>query len=306
MSKKIPSHLFLDYALASAGYFLCLVALRPYKFSTWRITETVSAQAGMQAVQLFVALCLCELIVTYLFRKPYSITDSASSYLRHFGLVCLFCAPMLSMFMNQTHVIYVYGIEHFDYAWFDHDGHFTLQWYLRSIPSSIEVSLCIFVAMAAACKIRQMRHIINEITSLNQLLEQEQSLLRKRLTKDNVTDKIILHGDSRESLIVNPLDIVYIESVANYLDIVYFNDSDICHKRLRSSLKEVEDTLEAFPFMVHTHRAFLVNINFITQVSGNSAGYKVNLFSIDKTLPVSKANVAMFRDKIKELGKELK
>jgi len=306
MAKKVPSYLFLDYALAAAGYFLCLVALRPYKFSTWRITETVSAQAGIQAAQLFVALCLCELLVTYVFRKPYSISDSTGSYLRHFGFVCLLCAPMMSLFMNQFHVIYVYGIEHFDYAWFDHDDHFTLQWYFRSIPSSIEVSLCIFIAMAAACKIRQMRHMICEITSLNQLLEQEQSLLRARLTKDNVTDKIIIHGDSKDSLIVNPLDIVYIESVANYLNIVYFNDSDLCQKRLRCSLKDVEDSLESFPFMVHTHRAFLVNINFITQVSGNAAGYKISLFSIERVLPVSKSNVALFRDKIKDLGKGLK
>jgi len=51
------------------------------------------------------------------------------------------------------------------------------------------------------------------------------------------------------------------------------------------------------------HRAFLININFITQVSGNAAGYKVQLFSIDKQIPVSKANVTLFREKIKELSK---
>jgi len=106
-------------------------------------------------------------------------------------------------------------------------------------------------------------------------------------------------------LTVNPLDVIYVESAGNYLSIVYLNDSELCQKRLRSSLKEVEETLEAYPFLVHTHRAFLVNINFITQVSGNSAGYKISMFSTDRVLPVSKANVPLFREKIIELGKNL-
>lgn len=63
MLKRIPSHLFFDYALVSVGYFLCLVALRPYKFSTWRITETVSAQAGMHGlimtdISLYDGICV--------------------------------------------------------------------------------------------------------------------------------------------------------------------------------------------------------------------------------------------------------
>jgi len=155
-------------------------------------------------------------------------------------------------------------------------------------------------------KKRFLQAEVEELQNLNALLEQEHQMLRSRLTKDNVTDKIIIHSDSRESLIVNPPDIVYVESVGNYLNIVYFDESELRQKRLRSSLKEIEETLEAFPFMIHTHRAFLVNINYITQVSGNSAGYKVSLFSTDRVLPVSKANVAMFREKITELGRDLK
>jgi len=159
--------------------------------------------------------------------------------------------------------------------------------------------------MTILSQMRLTRYLFLELMEINKLLESEQKMLRSRLPKDNVTDKIILHGDSRESLVVNPLDIMYVESVGNYLNIVYLNYSDLCQKRLRSSLKDIEETLEAFPFMVHTHRAFLVNINFITHVSGNSAGYKINMFSTDTVLPVSKANVTMLREKIKELGKNL-
>lgn len=167
------------------------------------------------------------------------------------------------------------------------------------------LSVILIIAMMAITRVRNIEHTLLELASINRMLETEQTKLRSRLPKDNVTDKIVIHGDSRESLTVNPLDVIYVESEGNYLSIVYLNDSELCQKRLRSSLKEVEETLEAYPFLVHTHRAFLVNINFITQVSGNSAGYKISMFSTDRVLPVSKANVPLFREKIIELGKNL-
>ena len=154
--------------------------------------------------------------------------------------------------------------------------------------------------MTALSELRQMRYVLQELLQINQMLETEQSEVQLRLSKDNVTDKITLHGDNRNSLAVNPQDIVYVESIANYLNIVYFNDADLCNKRLRSSLRDIEEALEAFPFMVRTHRAFLVNIHFITEVSGNSAGMKASLFSCDKVIPVSRTNIGEFKKIISE------
>lgn len=54
----------------------------------------------------------------------------------------------------------------------------------------------------------------------------------------------------------------------------------------------------------HIHRAFLVNLNFITQVSGNAAGNKLQLFGSDKVLPVSKANVPDFRERVLDRQEE--
>lgn len=67
-------------------------------------------------------------------------------------------------------------------------------------------------------------------------------------------------------------------------------------KRLRCSLHDIENMLSPYSYIIHIHRAFLVNMNFITQVSGNAAGYKLQLFGSDKELPVSKANEPAFRE----------
>ncbi len=186
-------------------------------------------------------------------------------------------------------------------------GEYYSLWPLATLITGVAFAyLPLFFWNRKQMKNRYLHAEIEELQALNALLESEQKMLRSQPVKDdNAADKIILRGDSKKSLLVNPHDLMYVESVGNYLSIVYFNDSELCQKRLRSSLKEIEDTLESFPFIVRTHRAFLVNINFITQVSGNSAGYKISMFSTDRILPVSKANVALFREKIKALGKEL-
>lgn len=250
-------------------------------------------------------LVLSEIIVTYIFQNSFTYSAGFWGRLKHFALCAVIGVPIFNIFLNQSNTIMMWDFSRYYYAWIDIDGTFTLKWYMKTINLCAMLSVILIIAMMAITRVRNIEHTLLELASINRMLETEQTKLRSRLPKDNVTDKIVIHGDSRESLTVNPLDVIYVESVGNYLNIVYLNDSELCQKRLRSSLKEVEETLEAYPFLVHTHRAFLVNINFITQVSGNSAGYKISMFSTDRVLPVSKANVPLFREKIIELGKNL-
>lgn len=303
---KIPKLLIVDYACVCIAYMTLIIAMHPVYFGKFQVTPELVVMLTHECILAFCLVIVAELFVTYVLRKPFSYADEFNVRLHHFLLCSLVAIPLYTAMLNQYLVIRKFGLEHWEYAWIDFDGLFSLKWFLnRLLPCIVCSVIMILIAMPIISQIRVMLISIRELKELNQLLEAEQTKQRNNLAEEKMTEKIILHGDSRESLIVNPLDIMYVESVGNYLSIVYFNDSELCQKRLRSSLKEIEETLEAYPFMVHIHRAFLVNINFITQVSGNSAGYKVSMFSTDKILPVSKANVSTFRNKIRDLGKEL-
>jgi len=312
---KIPKLLIVDYACVCIAYMALIIAMHPVYFGEFQVTPELIVLLALEAILAFCVAMSAELFVTYVLRKPFSYSDEFNVRLHHFLLCALIAIPLSMALLNQLFVLRKFGWEHWDYAWIDFDGVFSLKWFLRGLlPCISGVVIMMLIAMPVISQIRVMLTSLSELKELNQILESEQMKLRSQPTEDNTPDKIILHGDSKETLIVNPLDIMYVESVGNYLSIVYFNDSfsesdksvtELCTKRLRSSLKEIEEVLSSFPYMVHIHRAFLVNINFITQVSGNSAGYKVSMFSTDKVLPVSKANVSAFREKIKELGKEL-
>lgn len=297
---RIPLQLIKDYAIVCLSYICVLLFLRPAFFGEYKITESLMVVAVVHLVVLLLVVGIAESIVTFLFKTPFSYGDALITRLQHFALCGAVGVPVLMVLLTQANVIMMHGIEHADYAWHDKDGNFTLEWTLMSRSSCAVASFVIVMTMTALSELRQMRYVLLELFQINQMLETEQKILRSRLPKDNIIDKIILHGDNRDSLVVNPQDIVYVESIANYLNIVYFNDSDLCNKRLRSSLRDVEEALEAFPFMVRTHRAFLVNIHFITQVTGNSAGMKISLFSCGKVLPVSRSNIGEFKKRISE------
>jgi len=275
---------------------LLLVLFRPFGIGGDK--NPFVAIAGV-VVLVFVSSLLSSLIAMIFLRQDE--TPTYESELKRLNVENLINIPLLGFFVITYIGWYCYG--ELSSGWII-DGTFVLWPYLSAVVCVVIVSIPIYIWSKDQLKKRFLKAEIEELQTLNALLESEQNSLRSRLQKDDMPDKIILHGDSKESLVVNPLDIMYVESVGNYLSIAYFNESELCHKRLRSSLKEIEEALESYPYILHTHRAFLVNINFIMQVSGNSAGYKINLFSTDRVLPVSKANVAAFREKIRELGKD--
>lgn len=300
--ERIPRQLIKDYLIVGCVWICVAFLMHPTLLTPEQRAVPLPVFKFVHGIFFLLTLMFSEIVVAYLFRNSFSYTSGVWEQLKHFVLCAIVGVPFFNIFLNQSNTIMMFDIHKYYYAWVD-EGAFTLKWYMLTINVCAVLAVILIVAMMGIVKVRNIQQSLEELAAINQVLEEKQETLRSNAETEKVTEKITLQGESRESLVVNPLDIIYIESVGNYLSIVYFNDSDLCQKRLRSSLKEVEDALEAFPFIVHIHRAFLVNINYITQVTGNSAGYKISLFSTDRILPVSKANVGMFRDRIKELGK---
>jgi len=66
---------------------------------------------------------------------------------------------------------------------------------------------------------------------------------------------------------------------------------------VRCSLIYAENLLKDDKFIFKCHRSYLVNINYIDKVEGNSQGYKLYLENVPTPIPVSK----IFAQKLKEL-----
>lgn len=295
--KPIPRIVIFDYLCYSIGFFLFVVLLEPFGTRDF-IKANVNPYSFYvaEAVSFFLILLLCECLTSYVFHFPADYSQPKEYQTRRLLYFAIPCVLINTVFDGEFFVIIRWGWERWYYLWQDYDGNFTLKWFFHDLKEAISVGAFIIAYQIFVTNNRMQRYQIEELQSINNLLEAEHDSAHNQAEPE----KIVLQGESRESIIINPSDILYVESLANYVNIVFFSASDLTQKRLRISLRDLEETLSPYSFIFHIHRAFLVNLNYITQVSGNAAGYKLQLFGTDKVLPVSKANVGRFKEIIEE------
>ncbi len=138
-----------------------------------------------------------------------------------------------------------------------------------------------------------LKRNLTSSNEINQILSERV----KALSKDD--DKIItLKGSVKESITLNPEDILYIESEGNYVNIFYRQQNMTTNKLLRSTIKQLEESLQNFPMLIRCHRAFIVNTNFILSTKGNAQGYLLTLNYTSSEIPVSRTYLKDIKDAI--------
>ena len=103
---------------------------------------------------------------------------------------------------------------------------------------------------------------------------------------ENTEQKMItLYSNScKNSIALFPQQLLYMESIGNYVQIYYIIESKILHKKLRSTLSKMEEALKDYHFMVRCHRAFIVNLHQIEKISSS----KIWLNPLEMEIPISK------------------
>ncbi len=97
---------------------------------------------------------------------------------------------------------------------------------------------------------------------------------------------ITLKGlNKNEVLTLQKTDLLYIKSSENYIEIFYLGKDDVLHKTFRSTLSQAHQQV---PFMVQSHRSYLVNPTQIKKLTGNSQKAELLLRHTQVSIPVSK------------------
>ena len=139
-----------------------------------------------------------------------------------------------------------------------------------------------------------LRENLKSATELNA----EINTVKEETFEKNNTIALYSEND-KEKLEIIIADILFIESVGNYVEISFVKDNTVQKSLMRSSLKRIETQLESFPEILKCHRAFLVNKHNIVNVNGNSQGLKLQLKSITTEIPVSRNFVKELKEKLK-------
>lgn len=135
-----------------------------------------------------------------------------------------------------------------------------------------------------------LKRNLNSSKEINQMLSERINISPKQ------EDLITLNKSTKESISIRPEDILYMESEGNYVNVHYRQDEKVTYKQIRSTIKQMEETLQNHPMFIRCHRAFIVNINYISNAEGNAQGYQLTLSNVPLEIPVSRTYLKNIKD----------
>ena len=138
----------------------------------------------------------------------------------------------------------------------------------------------------------QLKKIQSEKSSEKPLQQAPKSTVRQ-------SQELTLTGTTNESVTLQISNLLFIESVGNYVKVIYLRDKQVHTDMLRATMKQMEETLQRYPMIVRCHRAFLVNLGQVEQIISHSSSTQLLIKHCHESLPVSRSNMAQVKAAIK-------
>ncbi len=306
--------------ISCAFIVLALAVFKPFGLEVWQW------QAYVHLLAIFalglLSCFLTEVILRYIVRMPRSY-DRGVSYIisRNLRFQCI-NTPLVSL------LICLY--RHFAMSDVVEGNKLSLSNYLETLVIIAFLSFAVGLYWRFKFRSRYLSAELEETKLLNEQLKklQDSNAGVPQQTEDdtlagdtNQDSKITLEGNTNEHVTLEISDLLYIEAVGNYVKIVSKREKsepDLISEReqsrptvkvcklqgneahtnmLRATMKQMEDALEAYPMIVRCHRAFMVNLAQVEQISSNSHAMQLVMRHCHDTIPVSRSNV----NKLKEL-----
>jgi hypothetical protein len=134
----------------------------------------------------------------------------------------------------------------------------------------------------------------------NRELEKIKSLKKEVSSKVSVNHTLTIHSETSETLSFSLPDLLFIEADDNYSTVYWKEGQGIQKKLLRVNLKSIENQINN-SFAIRCHRSYIVNVNAISNITGNTNGYKLQILDTDFFIPVSRPKGKEVIEKIHQL-----
>lgn len=170
--------------------------------------------------------------------------------------------------------------------------------YIRFVGKST-LSLYVIFKMVLVCLIPIIILVIlyknkSQERIIEVLKEQNKANFLKinELEKNHEEKEIgILSLNKTEKLVLQPIDIVFIQSADNYIEIYHYKNDVFEKTIIRNTLIDVESQLASYKDIIRCHRTCLVNVNYIDKIIRNYSGHVLKIKELDKKIPVSRQYV---------------
>lgn len=132
---------------------------------------------------------------------------------------------------------------------------------------------------------------------------QESQVLNQLLPTQVIADTAQLNSEMIEGLGVPVAitDFLYAECKANYLSIYLKHNEGVAAVTQRMTAKQFLVANAQFSCIFRCHKAFIINLKNILNVSGNAAGYQITVHPMVSPIHVSRHHASAFKTAMKHL-----
>jgi len=96
-------------------------------------------------------------------------------------------------------------------------------------------------------------------------------------------------------------DLLYVESVGNYANVVQMEEEGLSRNLYRTTLKSLEEE-NKLGRIIRCHRSYIVNLDQVIEVKGNAQGLKLHLKDCDEIVPVSRKYIPLVKSSFENLN----
>ncbi|MFK7809004.1 MAG: LytR/AlgR family response regulator transcription factor [Saprospiraceae bacterium] len=145
---------------------------------------------------------------------------------------------------------------------------------------------------------QKLKSRLKEAVLLNQHIQpsvaqiSNQPSTARQVTVSSKTNSIQL-SSNQQQIEIDLSKFLYATSEKNYLRIVLLSKEDLL---IRNTIKNLEKELTHQNHIIRCHRAFIVNTQQVTNVSGNAQGYKLTLDGTEIIIPVSRSYIPRVKE----------
>lgn len=131
--------------------------------------------------------------------------------------------------------------------------------------------------------------VYNESKSSRRYNELSQDINQKLIAHTNPKTTVKIDSQNQnEELVIDSSDLLFIKSADNYIEVYHLKEEKVEVSLLRNSLKNVEVIFVNNENIIRCHKSYLVNLQYVNNVSGNAQGYKLHLDFTEISIPVSR------------------
>ena len=277
--------------ISCAFMVLAIAIFKPFGLGVWQWQAYIHL-LNIFALGIF-SCFLTEVILKYLIRMPRSY-DRGVSYIisRNLRFQCI-NTPLVAL------IICLY--RHFVMSDVVEGNKLSLSNYLETLVIIAFLSFAIGLYWRFKFRSRYLAAELEETRLMNEQLKKLQTSSQDSpiIEEDSASQdsQITLEGNTNEHVTLEISDLLYLEAVGNYVKVTELRDGEVHTTMLRATMKQMEDALQAYPMIVRCHRAFMVNLGQVEQISSNSRAMQLMMRHSHDAIPVSRSNVS----KLKEL-----